>query len=85
MNPIPEPLPGDTPMEGVHATGPLARRARDRVTKALLKEGFNQEEIDSAISEAEEDRPLLHLFMTYILPVLLQLLKNLILAKRAAA
>lgn len=79
---IPEPIEGNESMGPLHATGKLAQRARQRVTEALKKKGYSQDEIDGAISEAEEDRPLLNLFMTYIFPILLMLLENLILAKR---
>lgn len=89
-NPIPEPILPETAenanvvMGPANATGPLARLARQRITNALLKKGYSQQEVDEAIQDAESDRPLLDLFMTYVFPILLKLIENLILAKRAA-
>lgn len=87
MNPIPEPINPPDPEQQLfgaplNATGPLARLARKRATDVLLKRGYTQQEIDEAIQDAESDRPFLDIFMQYVLPVLLQLLENLILAKR---
>lgn len=69
-------------MEELHGAGPLARHMREQVVTILQSKGYTTDEIEGAISKVEEDRPLFNLFLTYILPILLKLLENLILAKR---
>jgi hypothetical protein len=81
-----DPLTGNAPMGPINnALFPnLQKRNKERIKTILMKEGFTSEEVDGAIQEAESDHPFLDLFTTYILPILIALLKNLILAKRAA-
>ena len=78
-------------LAGTPASGPtgalfpkLRERNKERLKKIMAADGFTSEEVDAALVEAEEDHPFLDLFTTYILPILIALLKNLILAKRAA-
>lgn len=82
-NPTPQAVTPTTPPLGALFPN-LQKRNQERVKKILLAEGHTEAEINDALAEAAGEHPFLDMFVTYALPILLALLKNLILAKKAA-